>query len=416
MNSSPTAKLSDFLPGCKIATGSNCSEELFEWLETCEQGTLAVVHGAGLPTRGDPATTFLSRLVSLYSGRVLLLPLSGEPSDRWVDDARSELGKCKGKIRGVLSMGGGSALDAGKALAALALEPEPTIRYLERVGDLSPTGIMLPWFAIPTTAGTGSEASTNAVLSRPGHGGFKRSLRHPSYRAQGIVLDPEFLRHAPLAVLAPSAMDALTQLLESWSSKRISSALKIRESSTPERTEPSSLLLCELDSQLASAIQYTVAAMPRVLRAPSQRDPADVLNLQLGALWSGLGLTLAGLGTTHGLAGLAGALTKVPHGIACARIMGPAWRETLARLHRDAATDPVCADALLRIHALEATLPETNWSAILGWADEYEIPFLGNFGVGSAEIDAIVAGGSDRESPAKLGADIWRKILTEATG
>jgi len=387
--------LEGFLPRTKIMAGPGCSPALCEWLQPCaERGDLVIVHGHGMPDRNDAPAALLKRLRKEFP-RVVALPVEGEPSDLWVDRARSKLQGAGAKVGGVVSIGGGSALDAGKALAALLTEAEPAARYLEGIGDLKPEGTMLPWFAVPTTAGTGSEASTNSVLSRPGPGGFKKSLRHDHYHAAGIILDPEHLLRAPAPVLAASGLDAFTQLLESWSSRRVEAALEVA---------------------LAHFLQQMFRALPAVLDGEDRRDEQEILCLQWGALWSGIGLTRAGLGTTHGLAGTVGALINVPHGVACARIMGPAWRETIDWLVTNAGQDEQTRTAWTKVQNLESQLGPHAWAAVQSWAQKYKIPPLRRFGLGEEELQIIVSKGSDRDSPARLGPARWEKILREAAG
>lgn len=217
----------------------------------------------------------------------------------------------------VVAIGGGSALDTGKALAcALAERPATIVDLLEGVGSRAPDGARLPFYALPTTAGTGSEATKNAVLSRPGPGGFKKSLRHDAFVPDVALVDPLFALSAPPAVTAASGLDAITQLLEAY----------VSTAATPFTD--------------ALALEGLAAAGRSFLRAV-ERGGSDV-DARAGMAWaaylSGVCLATAGLGTVHGLAGAAGALTDVPHGLFCGVLLPHAVRATVDRVsgRRDA--------------------------------------------------------------------------------
>ncbi|TNF53044.1 MAG: iron-containing alcohol dehydrogenase, partial [Gammaproteobacteria bacterium] len=143
----------------------------------------------------------------------------GEPSPDLVDETvRSYRDR---QFAAVLGIGGGSALDAAKAIAGL-LKPGNSVQdHLEGVGpELPYQGPATPFIAVPTTAGTGSEATKNAVLSLHGENGYKKSFRDEQLVAQYAVIDPDLLATCPPQVLAANGMDAFTQLLESYVSSK----------------------------------------------------------------------------------------------------------------------------------------------------------------------------------------------------
>ena len=351
---------------------------------------ILLVTGRGFSGRGG---AFADLAASISSAEIVHATLAGEPEDGWLDEV---LVSARGRVEAVVSVGGGSALDAGKALAALLEEEGPAADFLEGVGTKTPSGRMLPWFAVPTTGGTGSEASTNAVIARKGV--FKRSLRHPNYRAAGIILDGELAVGAPARVVAASGMDAFTQLLETY----LSPAL-------PPVLEP------WIETGLAGAARW----LPVCVRSSPAQPPEGMQALLEAACISGAALSRAGLGTVHGLAGTAGAVSSVPHGIFCARMIGPCLRESvewLAAREERAALSRMARAARAAGFSGSGDLETARTLArgVLAWAAEFDLPPLRDFGVGPEEVERIVAAGADRNNPAKLGPQIWRELLSEA--
>ena len=200
----------------------------------------------------------------------------------------------------VLAVGGGSALDAGKAIAAM-LGPgagSTVADHLEGLPGFRPyEGVPLPFVAVPTTAGTGSEATRNAVISRRGPDGWKRSIRHERMVAVDAVVDPDLLAGAAPVQIAANGMDALTQLLEAYTSTKagpLTDALALDG------------LAAARDSLLAWH------GDPEGSGAPAARS-----GMAYAALLSGICLAHAGLGGVHGLASPLGAQLPIPHGVAC---------------------------------------------------------------------------------------------------
>lgn len=225
----------------------------------------------------------------------------GEPAPDVVDSLTEALRR--NSVEVVIAVGGGSVLDAAKAASAMAAEPDGTDSagiedFLEGVGDRAPSGATLPLIAIPTTSGTGSEATKNAVIGRPGPGGFKRSLRHDNYVPFAALLDPELTVSAPWRVTAFCGMDAFTQLLESWLST--------------EATPVTDLFAWE-------GLGLFISCFPPLLQTPENLELR--LGLSLAAYYSGITLANAGLGTIHALAGTLGALHPAPHSVLCATLL-----------------------------------------------------------------------------------------------
>jgi alcohol dehydrogenase class IV len=203
-----------------------------------------------------------------------------------------------GRCGVVIGFGGGSAIDAGKAIAALAANPGDVLDYLEVVGRgkhlPEPS---LPYIAIPTTAGTGSEVTRNAVLGSPDHK-VKASLRGPSMLPALAVVDPELTLHLPPDVTATTGLDALTQLIEPFVSVRANPLTDMYCREGMRHVRQSLVRACEEGSDIEARTGMSYAS-----------------------LLGGLSLANAGLGVVHGFAAPVGGMHTAPHGAVCAAIL-----------------------------------------------------------------------------------------------
>jgi alcohol dehydrogenase class IV len=239
----------------------------------------------------------------------LLAEISHEPLVEDVDATVARLRDARaGSGDFVLAIGGGSAIDLGKATAALATNRQgSTVRdYLEGVGrGLTIEQSPLPLLAMPTTAGTGSEATKNAVISchQPA---FKKSLRSDQMVPRAVLIDPELTTTAPATVTAHTGLDAITQLIESYVSRR-------------SRPIPRALAL----GGLTGAIAALETAVADGNNRPARETMAHA------AMLSGMALANSGLGLAHGVAAALGVLCNVPHGLACAVMLPAAMRFNL---------------------------------------------------------------------------------------
>jgi alcohol dehydrogenase class IV len=251
----------------------------------------------------------------------------GEPSPDRVDEIGADF-RADG-VKAVLGIGGGSILDAAKA-AAVAARVEGSIReYLEGVGTRRPDGRTLPMVAVPTSAGTGSEATKNAVLSEVGPEGFKKSLRHDNFIPILALIDPELAVSAGPEVTAASGLDAITQLLEAYISTKAS---------------------IFTDSQAETGLRLAGASFPTAVQDGEDLNGRG--DMAYAAFMSGVCLANAGLGIVHGAASAAGAATGIPHGVFCGNLLVPALRRTVDRLSRLGETSGMAARKLRRAAAL----------------------------------------------------------------
>ncbi|MCX7712981.1 MAG: iron-containing alcohol dehydrogenase [Chthoniobacterales bacterium] len=390
-----------FIGGGKVTRGVGCAKELCKEVLGSISGNLVLITGDKCMARKGPAATVAEEL--LDSGRLVLhLTLATEPEIVWLDEAR--IGLKPYHPAAVISIGGGSVLDAGKALAALLNERGPTQDFLEGVGSEKPSGKMLPWFAAPTTAGTGSEATTNAVISHHGEHAFKRSLRHNAYHPQGVWLDPQLLQGLPKEIAAASAFDAFTQLLEALTSVHLPP---------------------EIEDVIIYGAALAAYSLPKfVMECPTPSPQVGQAMLD-AAFLSGVGLTRAGLGTIHGLAGKAGAVSRIPHAVFCANLFVPTWEATLEWFLANPDSPGVSAGikriAQVARFAGWVEQEKDDVSALLvfletlrKWKEEFYFPPLREYGIGKFEVEEIVASGSDRNSPAKLGPTVWEQLLQKA--
>ena len=214
--------------------------------------------------------------------------------DAWVT-------RWRGHVDRVVAIGGGSVIDGAKAFSAMMQHPLPTARYLEKVGDTPVQAATLPLIAVPTTAGTGSEATQNAVVTDQHDIKVKASLRHPIFVPQVAILDADLLKGAPDKVLATCGIDAFTHLFEAWLSGKGNLFTR----------------------QLAlTGLRLFVQAWPALNRDDAQGDTAR--EAMMMASWlGGVSLSSAGLGVIHGIAGELGAIKPYHHGEVCGRLLFP---------------------------------------------------------------------------------------------
>ena len=294
----------------------------------------------------------------------------------------------------VIAFGGGSVLDAAKALAALLTNPGDPLDYLEVIGLGHPLAVpAAPCIAIPTTAGTGSEVTRNAVLaSREGR--VKASLRSPSMLPHLAVVDPELTYHLPRAITASTGLDALTQLIEPYVS---------------QRANPMTDQFC------VEGIRRAAHALPLVWANGS--DLAARRDMAWASLLGGMALANAALGAVHGFAAPIGGMFPAPHGAVCAALLPHAMDVNIRALRTRA------PEKLTRYHEIarlltgrpHATAPDgVAWVADL--CRELEIPPLRTYGVTQSDL-AVVSEKAARSSsmkgnPIVLNADELREIIS----
>ncbi|MBS3804897.1 MAG: iron-containing alcohol dehydrogenase [Oleiphilaceae bacterium] len=320
--------------------------------------------------------------------------ISGEPSPEQVDDIVARY--ADKDIDTVLGIGGGSALDAGKAIAGLIPCQRPIKEFLEGVGRPGDyPGPALPFIAVPTTAGTGAELTRNAVITQTGEGGYKKSFRNDVLLPKLALLDPDLLKTCPSPVMLGNALDAVTQLLESYVSRRAS---------------------VFTDALAVDGLR----AFARGFR-PNAKDPVrDYSQLAYAAMISGICLTQAGLGSVHGFAPPLGAFFGIPHGWACGTMLAVCTEMNIRLIESRTPDHPLLAKYS---HAFDILTGDAEGSGAAPmqlaelfheWTRLCEVPRLNEFGVTQEDFPRIVAasgGSSMKTNPLVLSENELESLL-----
>lgn len=362
------------------------------------------------------------RITNLLNGagvEAAVFSVDGEPSVPVVDEAAAVARQRGAEL--VIAAGGGSAIDAAKAAAVLAPKGGSALDYMEVVGRGLPLGRRgLPVIAIPTTAGTGAEATRNAVISDPVPR-RKASLRHEFLLPRIALIDPALTDELPPAVTVWSGMDALTQLIEAYLSRRanpVTDALALEGIRLAVRALPEAFAVAQAvqTGQAGQTGRVLGQCVPQHEAYPRARD-----EMALAALLSGLCLGSAGLGVVHGLSGPIGGRYAIPHGLACAAVLPHAMRTNCKRLVSDAAGGKRVL-ALAAAFGLDPATPENAASMLASHVEQLaahlRIPRLGEFGMRFEDIPGLarqaLASSSTRSNPVDLSPEEVEEILRSA--
>lgn len=305
-------------------------------------------------------------LVSALSAEVLAVP--GEPTVDLVRVGARHVREAGCDV--VVSLGGGSAIDAGKAIASIATNGGEPLDFLEVVGKgRALEAAPLPFLAVPTTAGTGSEVTRNAVLASVEHG-VKASLRSPTMLPKVALVDPELTYALPPSITAYTGLDALTQLIEPYVS---------------ERANPLTDALC------VEGMGRAAAALRRAYHDGADRQARH--DMALASLFGGLALANAGLGVVHGFAAPLGGSWHAPHGALCAALLPHGMAANIAALRARAPLHPslerYTTIARLLTGQKEATAEDgVEWVRALG--AELGIPSLRTWQIAQADLPGVV--------------------------
>lgn len=323
--------------------------------------------------------------------------IKGEPSPVSVDTIVRDFRERQVSL--VIGIGGGSVMDAAKTVSAMLTCDDSVLSYIEGVGDKPYSGKKTPFLAIPTTSGTGSEATNNAVLSRVGVDGFKKSMRHENLVPDIALIDPELTLSCPEEITAACGMDTFSQLLESYVS-----------------TQASPMTDSLAVYGLQAVIDHLLSAYTRGSSEINARA-----SMAFASFISGITLANAGLGVIHGLAGPIGGFFHIPHGVVCGALLGPCIRVTIEKLREDRAVNEA---ALHKFASVGAMFNHTSLDDVDGCCDvlvkriyylteKLEIPTLNQYGVTISDCDKIVQYSGNKNHPIALNKEEVNAVLKE---
>ncbi|MHA1105953.1 MAG: iron-containing alcohol dehydrogenase [Promethearchaeota archaeon] len=360
------------------------------------KSVLIVVGASSLKKSGkldEIQMTLGDKMIKYY-----VIEVKGEPSPTMVDEAVKRYRKKS--IDLVVGIGGGSVTDAGKAISAMIPKVDSIKNYLEGVGTKIHDGQKIPFIAIPTTSGTGSEATKNAVISEIGKEGFKKSLRHDNLIPDVAIIDPELTISCPPSVTAACGMDAFTQLLESYVSSNA--------------------------NPITDALAYSGMKYVKDALIPACSNKSSDINIRssmaYGSLISGMTLANAGLGIVHGLASPIGANFIIPHGVVCGTILAEATKMNIKILKKIGSESKISLKKYADIGALLSNEPlntEKNLSENLSiliktlenWTSVLNLDNLSKYGISYSDIKKIVENTGLKNNPVNLDKKDMIEIL-----
>ncbi len=373
------------------------------------EGSLAALDKVIAPYSGKSAALFtgksflkssnffekINNIFKQHNIKIFSFAIPGEPSPDNIDNAVKEIKN--NNISFVIAIGGGSVIDSGKAASVMAMQEGSVKDYLEGVGTRSLKGIKLPFIAIPTTSGTGSEATKNSVISVVDDNGFKKSLRHGIMVPDYAIIDPLLLVSCPPSVTAWSGMDAVTQLIESYVSTKAT---------------------IFTDSLAAPALEIAGKALPKAFSDGNNIKARS--SMCWAAYVSGITLANAGLGVVHGIASPAGGFSTAPHGAICGTLLASAARHIINKLFE---TDPeglaikkyAQASVLLTGKSYKDIKDSCNSlvDMLTKWTEHFNMPRLKNYGFDKVLAMRVAEASDSKNSPVKLDSNDIFKIIME---
>jgi alcohol dehydrogenase class IV len=324
--------------------------------------------------------------------------VAGEPSPDFVDRTSSKYRNAD--FSSIIAIGGGSVIDAGKAVSAMLMIDKPVEDFLEGLGrDVHPGG-KVPFIAVPTTSGTGSEATKNAVLSKVGPGGYKRSLRHDDFVPDVALIDPELMLTCPGEITAACGLDAFAQLLESYVSAK-------------PTTMTDALALSGMEAVSRSLISACT---------DGSGDTGVRSDMAYGALMSGITLANAGLGIIHGFASSIGGLFNIPHGVVCGTLLAAATKKNI-KILKEKDPDGLQLKKHARVGAiLSGSIYDDSiifefcdklTDVLYDWTKMLNMPLLSRYGVSKQDISRIADASEQKNNTVKLDTEDLKDILKE---
>jgi alcohol dehydrogenase len=379
-----------------IIFGAGKLSELYDTIAKFGKNVLYVIGGSSLKASGkwdEIANEMVRRTINFYS-----ISSPGEPTPTLIDDSVKKFRHKNLDL--IIGIGGGSVIDAGKAISAMIPNKNSIKKYLEGVGDKVHNGKKIPYIAIPTTSGTGSEVTKNAVISEVGPAGFKKSLRHDNLIPNYTIVDPELVVSCPPSITAVCGMDAFTQLLEAFVSPRSSSLTDTLAYSGIEQIKDN---IIPVYSHKCSDIKARSA-------------------MAYGSLISGIVLANAGLGIVHGLASSIGGLFNIPHGTICGTLLAESTKmnvKTLKLTDHDSEhrlMKYAMIGALIAGRGNEINIDASHYCSVLietleKWTVKLNIERLGIYGITPKDVEKIVKNTSLKNNAVHLNPENIKEIV-----
>lgn len=320
------------------------------------------------------------------------IKIGKEPSPEFIDENCDLFRSSPPDV--VIGIGGGSVLDAAKAISAMMKKNDSVIHYLEGIGTKKYDGCKVPLIAVPTTAGTGSESTKNAVLGREGRDGFKSSLRHDSLIPNIAVIDPVLMLSCPSHITAACGLDAFTQLLESY--------LSTKSNSMTDALAISGIEHCK--NNLVAAASY------------GSQDVDVRSAMAYAALLSGMTLANAGLGVVHGFASSIGGRYAIPHGLVCGILLPVATQINIAALKRS--RNSLFLEKYARVAQILSSCntakAEDLVEILKEWNRILKIPGLQQTTHDTIDIEQIAVSTGQKNNPVSLTKQELKEILVSS--
>lgn len=327
--------------------------------------------------------------------RYSIIHVENEPTAQFIDET-CKLYRNDG-IELVVAIGGGSVVDAGKALSAMLLKNETIVSFLEGVGDKIHDGEKLPFIAVPTTSGTGSETTKNAVISGCGEQAYKKSLRHDNFIPNVSIIDPMLAKDCPPSITAASGLDAFSQLLESYTSTKAS----------------------RLTDSLA--LPAMIGVEKSLLKVYNDGNNLEArTDMAYASAMSGISLANAGLGLIHGFASAIGGYFNIPHGVICGTFVGVVNRKNIDKLIEQKSNNTYLFKYAEVGKLFTSTIGKSNAYYALLLADVLDnlvetlkLPKLSAFGITENDIEKIVHSSGHKNNPVSYSEEELKLLLIE---
>jgi alcohol dehydrogenase class IV len=365
-----------FSPTPSIICGIGKRKELPQLIKKFGKSVL-VITGSGSFSKSELGHQLLNEIQNVI-GICHFASVSGEPTPEIVDETVARFNHIRFDV--VIAIGGGSVLDAGKAISAMLGKSDSVIEFLEGVGTRNPDGSKVPFIAVPTTAGTGSETTKNAVISRVGENGFKKSLRHDNYIPNIALVDPELTISCSKETTAASGLDAFTQLIEAYVSTKSSPFI---------------------DALAFDGLMHVIKHLRNAWEDGSNLEARS--GMSYAAMLSGIALANAGLGTVHGFASSVGGMFPIPHGVVCGTLMAECAAFTIERLQKSTEAYLKFAKIGKLVSPDNSKSDEYYCSSLISFlrqlTDEMRISSLSKYGVTREVIPQLAAITENKNNP-----------------